>query len=76
MPAFRRSGKVVAGFAAFRNHLSYVPHSGSVLPALAQQLAGYDQTKGSLHFAADTPLPRRLVKELLAVRSAEIDRGA
>ena len=33
MPAFRRQGKVVAGFAAFKNHLSYLPHSGSVLDA-------------------------------------------
>ena len=30
MPAFRLQGKVVAGFAAFK-HLSYLPHSGSVL---------------------------------------------
>ena len=30
VPAFRLHGKVVAGFAAFKNHLSYLPHSGSV----------------------------------------------
>ena len=34
MPAFKLRGKTVAGFAAFKNHLSYLPHSGSVLPAL------------------------------------------
>lgn len=34
LPAFRVRGKVVAGFAAFKNHLSYLPHSGSVLPEL------------------------------------------
>ena len=33
MPAFKVDGKTVAGFAAFKNHLSYLPHSGSVLPA-------------------------------------------
>lgn len=27
-PAFRLNGKVVAGFAAFKNHVSYLPHSG------------------------------------------------
>ncbi|MFZ2016625.1 MAG: DUF1801 domain-containing protein, partial [Nocardioides sp.] len=31
MPAFRVDGKVVAGFAAFRHHLAYLPHSGAVL---------------------------------------------
>jgi uncharacterized protein YdhG (YjbR/CyaY superfamily) len=33
MPAFKLRGKTVAGFAAFKNHLSYLPHSGSVIPA-------------------------------------------
>jgi uncharacterized protein YdhG (YjbR/CyaY superfamily) len=30
VPAFRVEGKVVAGFAAFKDHLSYLPFSGSV----------------------------------------------
>ena len=28
IPAFRLNGKVVAGFAAFKSHLSYLPFSG------------------------------------------------
>ena len=28
VPAFRLHGKVIAGFAAFKNHLSYLPFSG------------------------------------------------
>ena len=31
LPAFRLRGQTVAGFAAFKNHLSYLPFSGSVL---------------------------------------------
>jgi uncharacterized protein YdhG (YjbR/CyaY superfamily) len=68
MPAFKVQGTVVAGFAAFKNHLSYLPHSGSVLPALADDLAGYTRTKGSLHFPADQPLPRALVRKLITTR--------
>ena len=68
MPAFRVDGKVVVGFAAFKSHLSYLPHSGSVLPELAAELRGYDQTKGSLHFPIDEPLPDELVAKLIAVR--------
>jgi hypothetical protein len=30
VPAFKVRGKTIAGFAAFKNHLSYLPHSGSV----------------------------------------------
>lgn len=68
MPAFRLQGKVIAGFAAFTTHLSYLPHSGSVLSELAPDLAPYAQTKGALRFPVDKPLPRALVEKLIAVR--------
>src|SRR5438477_2873464 len=41
VPAFRVRGQTFAGFAAFRNHLSYLPFSGSVLLNLADELEGY-----------------------------------
>ncbi len=70
MPAFRMNGNVVAGFAAFKHHLSYLPHSGSVLSQLHDDLVGYSMTKGSLHFPIDEPLPDELVKKLVTVRLA------
>ena len=71
VPAFRVRGKTVAGFAAFRDHLSYLPFSGSVLWQLADELEGYTITKSALHFAVDKPLPASLVKKLIAVRLAQ-----
>ena len=71
MPAFKLRGKTIAGFAAFTGHLSYLPYSGSVIPQLAGQTAGYTSTKGSLHFPVDEPLPEALVRKLLEVRMAE-----
>ena len=71
MPAFRLRGKVIAGFAAFKNHLSYLPHSGSVLPELHDEVAEYETTKGALHFPVDAPLPRALVKKLIDVRISQ-----
>ena len=38
VPAFRVGGKTVAGFAAFKDHLSYLPFSGSVLKLIAVRL--------------------------------------
>lgn len=72
MPAFRVHGKVVAGFAAFAKHLSYLPHSGTTLPTLADELDGYSRTKSSLHFAVDEPLPAALVRRLVETRLDEI----
>jgi uncharacterized protein YdhG (YjbR/CyaY superfamily) len=72
LPAFRLHGQVVAGFGAFKNHLSYLPHSGSVVPALGDDAAGYGGTKGSLHFPIDRPLPKPLVEKLIALRLRQI----
>ena len=68
VPGFKVAGKTIAGFAAFKNHLSYLPHSGSVFPELADELAGYQKSSGALRFAIDQPLPRELVEKLIAVR--------
>ena len=72
MPAFKVQGKTVAGFAAFKDHLSYLPHSGSVLGELGDNLAGYDATKGSLHFGVDQPLPDALVRRLVETRMRQL----
>jgi uncharacterized protein YdhG (YjbR/CyaY superfamily) len=72
MPAFKVGGKTVAGFAAFKNHLSYLPHSGSVLEKLGADLVSYEGTKGSLHFAIDEPLPRGLINKLVNTRMREL----
>jgi uncharacterized protein YdhG (YjbR/CyaY superfamily) len=68
VPAFRVEGETVAGFAAFKSHLSYLPFSGSVLDQLADELEGYTMTRSALHFPIDRPLPKALVKKLIAVR--------
>jgi len=74
VPAFRIDGETVAGFAAFRDHLSYLPFSGSVLSELADELGAYTMTKSALHFPVDRPLPKTLVKKLIAVRLGEDPR--
>jgi uncharacterized protein YdhG (YjbR/CyaY superfamily) len=68
MPAFKVKGKAVAGYAHFKNHCSYFPHSGSVLPVLADDLTAYQWSKGTLQFPIDRPLPEPLVRRLVEVR--------
>lgn len=71
-PAFKLRGKAFAGFAAFAKHCSYFPHSGRVLPALADRLEGFTYTPGSLHFPHDEPLSRELLSALINERTAAI----
>jgi uncharacterized protein YdhG (YjbR/CyaY superfamily) len=75
VPGFKVAGKTIAGFAAFKNHLSYLPHSGSVFPELTNELAGYEKSSGALRFPVDRPLPAELVKKLVAVRLRQAFRA-
>lgn len=71
IPAFRLNGVVVAGFCATTQGCSYLPFSGSTLKTLARDLDRYDQTKSSLHFLPEKPLPIALVRKLVKTRVRE-----
>jgi uncharacterized protein YdhG (YjbR/CyaY superfamily) len=79
MPAFRSGGIVIAGFAGFKNHCSYFPHSGSVVPALGSRLKAFDADDGTVRFPTTKPLPlailRLLVKERLKQESEKVTRN-
>ena len=68
VPAFKVQGKTIAGFAAFKTHLSYLPHSGSVFPQLKDELTGFSASSGALRFSTGQPLPVSLVRKLIAAR--------
>ncbi len=75
MPAFKLDGKAVAGFGAFKHHLSYFPHSGSVIPVLLDDLSDYTASKGTLRFPIDAPLPEPLVRKLIDIRRQQLGGG-
>ncbi|MDO9486565.1 MAG: DUF1801 domain-containing protein [Actinomycetota bacterium] len=67
MPAFRIKGKVIAGMAGYKTFVSYYPHSGAVIEQVAEA-ARYEGTPGALHFPLNKPVPKKLVKQLIAVK--------
>lgn len=72
VPAVKVNGKPVAGYAAFKNHCSYFPHSGSILQEIADELSSYDWSKGTLKFPTDEPPPGDLVRLLVELRLEQI----
>ena len=64
----------MAGFAAFKNHLSYLPFQRLGDRSLPTSSSRYAMTKSSLHFPIDRPLPKALVEKLITVRLAQVDR--
>jgi uncharacterized protein YdhG (YjbR/CyaY superfamily) len=73
MPTFKYKGGLVA-FAAFANHCSLFPMSGSVIEALKNELKDYFTSKGTIRFPVDKPLPAALVKKLVKARIAQNER--
>lgn len=76
MPTFKAgdsSGPAVIGIDGFARHNSLFPYSGSITSEFADELAGYAQTKGSIHFPVDRRFPAALLKRILRARIREIN---
>ena len=69
MPAFRYKGGLV-GYAAFKGHCSFFPMSAALLDQMAEALAPWRTSKGTLQFPHDKPLPIALVKKMVKARVA------
>ena len=65
--------KAFAGFAAFKNHLSYFPHSGRTSTTLASELADYALIPSGLQFQRGEPLPLDVIRMLIEARIKEIE---
>lgn len=71
-PVVRLGGQAVAGFSAAKHHVSYLPHSGTVLGSLTEeQLGGLTATKGALKIPLGSPPPDDLIRTLVGLRRAE-----
>jgi uncharacterized protein YdhG (YjbR/CyaY superfamily) len=75
IPAFALS-KPFFGYAAFKNHLSVLPFSGSLFNSFTEELKPYARTKSSLHLPFDKPLPAALIRRLVRTRVAAIPSSA
>ena len=68
LPAFRLDGKVLVWFGAAANHCAFYP--GAVVETHKDELKDYD-TKGTIRFQVDNPLPAILVRKLVKARIAK-----
>jgi uncharacterized protein YdhG (YjbR/CyaY superfamily) len=75
IPAFRLDGRVLVFFAAAANHCSFFPGAHPI-EALKDELKQYKLSKGTIRFDPARPLPRALVRKVLAARIEEQARAA
>ena len=72
IPAYKIDEGIICGFLSAKEHCSYFPFSGSVLKDLVAETSKYDQSKGTLRFDIDKPLPDALVRKLIKVRKKQL----
>lgn len=73
IPTFLIEGVPVIGFDGFKNHNSIFPYSGSLNARLKEELAKYEQTKGSVHFEVEMSIPKPLINKILNERIIQIN---
>lgn len=74
MPAYRLNG-IVVWFGGYTRHIGFYPH-GATMEKFKKELARYEQTKGSIHFPIDEPMPIALIKKMVRLRAKEHLRKA
>jgi uncharacterized protein YdhG (YjbR/CyaY superfamily) len=69
IPTFKYKGSLIA-FAAFSNHCSLFPMSGSVIEMFKDELKAFQTSKGTIRFPMDKPLSATLLKKMVKARVA------
>lgn len=64
MPALREHGYVVLFFAGWKTHFSLYPVTPDVAAQFADELDGYELSKGTVRFPLDEKVPAGLVTRL------------
>ena len=75
MPGFKLKGRGLLWFAGWKSHCSLYPLTDAFLAEHADELDGFERTKGSLHFTPETPLPDDLLEALIRARLADLGAG-
>ena len=72
LPGFKYRGRPLAYYGAAKNHCGLY---GLMSEAFAQDLAGYERSKGTVRFTPDKPLPAAVVRKMVRSRMADIDKA-
>jgi uncharacterized protein YdhG (YjbR/CyaY superfamily) len=74
MPAFKLNGDLVY-FAAYKKHIGFCPRGPSAIKAFKDELSGYEQSKRTIRFPLDQPIPFDLVKRIVKFRVQQNESG-
>lgn len=73
MPAYKLHGRVLMYFAGWAEHYAIYPGSAGTVATLADELAPYKVSKGTIQFERDCAVPVALVKRIALLRAREVE---
>ena len=75
MAGYKHNGKYLIYFAYWKAHVAVYGMGGKVLEAFSAELRPYVQSKGTIQFPTDKPLPYGLVTKMVKARVVEIENA-
>jgi uncharacterized protein YdhG (YjbR/CyaY superfamily) len=73
---YKQNGERVAYFGYWKEHIALYGTSSRFIKAHAAELKPYVQSKGTIQFPWDKPLPVGLVSKIVKARVAEVTSGS
>lgn len=73
VPTIHRNGKYVVGLAAYKHHLTFSPWSPRVIGDFKERLGKFVVWKNCFQIPVDWKVDKKLVKDLVRARLAELD---
>jgi len=73
IPAYKLNRRVVIFFAAWKEHYSIYPAGARLSDALQRELARYEQSKGTIRFPLDEPVPVTLITRIAKFRAKQTE---
>jgi uncharacterized protein YdhG (YjbR/CyaY superfamily) len=70
IPTFVLCGSSLVHFAAFKNHIGLYPRKATIAK-FKKELSRYEQSKGTIRFPLDEPLPLGLITRIVKFRAKE-----
>jgi len=76
IPVFKQDGRAVIYFAAWKQHFSVYPATGSVAVVLKEALKPYEVSKGTIRFPLSEPVPVNLIARIAKLRAKDAAESA
>lgn len=73
MPCLAVDGDKLLCYQGFKRHNGIFPMDGSTIAGFHEKYPTYEVTKGSIHFAADAPMPPAHLRTLVGLRIAALN---